>query len=132
MGMLKKIPNTAYKIFICRYLPKTLQIDHIPNTQWNISLAPSYPLFKKYKAGACTWAEFEEEYERQMTEDSWTKSTMKSLAIFINEHPGEDVFLICYEADPADCHRTFLGRRLAKEYQIEVIEWNGGNSDGSI
>jgi hypothetical protein len=72
--------------------------------------APSDDLLRSYKKGKLSWEEYEEAYRQEMRE-----IFKQSPEVFLDLMKGKkDLTLVCYEADPAHCHRRILAEVFQK------------------
>jgi uncharacterized protein (DUF488 family) len=79
-----------------------------------LELAPTDEVLTGYRASKDP-AWFKAEFERLMDERDVPASLDRS------EFDGWTVCLLCSEAKPKDCHRSFVADRLAAAWGVEVI-----------
>lgn len=86
------------------------------------TFAPTWGLINAAKRGDVNWPKYVEEYTQQMR-DSYRRN--RPLWDLLLEAPR--VVLVCYCPDPAYCHRTVLGKILAKlgaHFYGEIDTWD--------
>jgi hypothetical protein len=103
------LPDTIQKIGISRGTPRR----YPPGYKRLMALAPGPWL----DVGDI---EFRERYARQL-EQLDARVILEKLAEIAQ---GRDIALLCYESDPAACHRSQAGRWLHDELSIDVVEYD--------
>jgi uncharacterized protein YeaO (DUF488 family) len=108
LSNIKNLPDNedVVKILITRFRPTTTFNPKKYNLIWRPSLAPSEYIFARYKDGLMNWQEFREEYIEQASTSSEFEKSFYEIKEYLDE--GKDVFLICYEKDDLQCHRSIL------------------------
>jgi uncharacterized protein YeaO (DUF488 family) len=129
LAQMKKLPEDAIKVLICRHLPRGFKEDKDRNIFHNPSLAPSETLLEGYKRGLCDWNTFAKEYNWEMENYPPLKAAIAGLIYYLREKEDENIFLICYEKDFYSCHRHLLALYLKEKYDINCEEWS---PDGGI
>lgn len=68
-------------------------------------LSPSWPLLGAAKSGALTWEEYGIRLRAQVRARPEAQDLLRDLKIKANERL---VFPVCFEKDPARCHRSIV------------------------
>lgn len=122
LSNVKNLPDNedVVKILITRFRPTSTFKPEKYNLIWRPPLAPSEHLFARYKEGTMSWSEFRETYIEQASTSKEFEKSFYEIKKYIEE--GKDVFLICYEKDDMQCHRSIL-REIFNCNGIECIEY---------
>ena len=122
LSNVKNLPNdeNVVKILITRFRPTTTFNPQKYNLLWRPSLAPSEHIFARHKDGSMSWKEFREAYIEQASSSYEFEKSFFEIRDYLNE--GKDVFLICYEKDDMQCHRSIL-REIFNCNNIECKEY---------
>ena len=88
---MKNLPEDAVPIVVTR-------------TSWS-PLAPSLELLNDYKENRISWCQYEERYREEMLNSDEAIEEMKQI---FKLSCIKDVYLICYEKPPKNCHRHIL------------------------
>lgn len=64
-------------------------------------------------------------FEAQLASDAG----QAALDVLVERMPRETLCLMCYERDPAQCHRTLIVERLRDRVELEVCDLIVGESD---
>lgn len=119
MSQIKNLPQNAKKLVITRYTPRALDLKK-HNLTWMSELAPSDLLLGAYKDKSITWNTFRDKFKEELVTRKDTKEAIQEINNMLKN--GEDVFLICYEKNYAECHRSILLENFNKEYVMG--EWS--------
>lgn len=117
---MRNLPEGNY-ILVTRWAPKSLDLSKFDDAQWISYLAPSDSLLASYKNGAMTKAQMLEEYKENLTRSLAANEACYIIAEKVKE--GKDVFLICYEKEAFDCHRSTLAQHISEKYNIPWKEY---------
>lgn len=82
----------------------------------NNEVSPTFTMLTSYKAGTLSWKQYEKQYRELLTTDhadEWVFDIIQEL------RDNTQVILICFEKDPAKCHRRLLAEYI-KDYEPEV------------
>lgn len=118
LAKAKHLPDDITKIYVCRYLPKTITMNK--NDMHLVSLSPNAQILSMYKAGNITFEKLIELFLMQLNPKE--DATSKFLRANLRRMNLNNVCLICYEKDIDKCHRKY-----AAEFLAEVI---GGTYKG--
>lgn len=125
MSNIRNIPNdkNTVCILVTRWKPRNISSKNFEfDITWKPNLGPSEILLTRWKSGNMSWSEYRQIYLQDA----------KNNKVFINElveikkllSLGKDVFLVCYEKDHINCHRSIL-REIFKHNNIESKEYIG-------
>lgn len=117
---MKNLSEGRY-ILITRWAPKSLDLSKFDDAVWEPILAPSDSLLAAYKNGAMTKVEMLNQYREYLDTNLSINDLILSIVNEIKE--GKDVFLICYEKEVFDCHRSILAQYIAEKYNISWKEF---------
>lgn len=106
LSNLKNIPDDSIKILITRWRPRTTINIEKYNLMWRPNLAPSELTLSQRKDGNLTWEEFRKKYIEESYNNQLFIDGIQEVMNY-NDN-GKDVYLICYEKDPLECHRSIL------------------------
>ena len=79
-------------------------------------LAPSWELLNEAKSTNMTFAEYSRRYIKEISERRAARLELTRLARLSRE---KDVYLVCYEKDPARCHRSILLKIIKGEITLD-------------
>lgn len=113
--------STGKYVLITRWAPKSLDLSKFDDAIWEPILAPADSLLAAYKNGAMTKTEMLQQYKEYLDSNLATNDLILSLANEVKE--GKDVFLICYEKEVFDCHRSILAQYISEKYNIPWTEF---------
>lgn len=116
---MRNLPEGEY-ILITRWSPKSLDLTKFENAKWQPILSPSDILLAQYKNGAMTKQEMLLKYKEFLSNDISAQLAIKEIAEKAKE---SDVFLICYEKEAFDCHRSILAQYISDNYRIPWKEY---------
>lgn len=116
---MRNLPEGKY-VLITRWAPKSLDLSKFDDAEWKPLLAPADNLLAQYKNGAMTKVEMLNKYQEFLRNDLSAKLLIKELAEIA---ATKDVFLICYEKEVFDCHRSVLAKFISDEYEIPWKEY---------
>lgn len=106
LSNMKKIPEGTLTAIIMRMPPasihKMTNVIHIPQ------LSPKKEVLYAYK-NTHEWNTFEEEFNKQMTED---EETMAYINMLMEGLDHNDVAIVCCEKDSNVCHRSLIAKYL--------------------
>ncbi len=108
-------------VLITRWAPKSLDLSKFDDAKWEPILAPADSLLAQYKNGAMTKVEMLNKYKEFLTNNMAANELIFSLVQEVKQ--GENVFLICYEKDVFDCHRSVLAQYISDKYDIPWAEY---------
>lgn len=116
---MRNLPEGKY-VLVTRWAPKSLDLSKFDDASWEPILAPSDTLLASYKNGAMTKIEMFNKYKEALSSLA-CEELILSLAQQVKQ--GEDVFLICYEKEAFDCHRSILAQYISDKYMIPWKEY---------
>lgn len=117
---MRNLPEGKY-VLITRWRPKSLDLSKFDDATWEPILAPSDSLLASYQNRAMTKAEMLNKYKEYLDNNLATNDLILSLVKEVKE--GKDVFLVCYEKDVFDCHRSILAQHISEKYNIPWKEF---------
>ena len=116
---MRNLPEGKY-VLITRWAPKSLDLSKFDDAIWLSILAPPDSLLAQYKNGAMTKVEMLNKYKEHLN----TISISETILSLVDEVlQGKDVFLICYEKEVFDCHRSVLAQYISDKYNIPWKEY---------
>lgn len=95
--------TSGIRVLVTRHRPKSLKTGDYE--VWAQELSPSKELLETYKAGNCSWEEFEEKFKKEI---SVSQPAQKKLAKLKELAETNEVTLFCYEKKESTCHRKIL------------------------
>ncbi len=116
---MRNLPEGKY-VLVTRWAPKSLDLSKFNDASWEPILAPSDTLLASYKNSAMTKIEMFNKYKEALSSLA-CEELILSLAQKVKQ--GEDVFLICYEKEVFDCHRSILAQYISDKYMIPWKEY---------
>lgn len=116
---MRNLPEGKY-ILITRWAPKSLDLSKFDDAVWKPLLAPADNLLAQYKNGSMTKIEMLNKYKDFLNNDLSAKLLINEIAESVK---SEDVFLICYEKEAFDCHRSVLAQFISDKYDIPWKEY---------
>lgn len=119
LSNIKNLPEDSIKILITRFRPTSTFNPEKYNLIWRPPLAPSEHLFVRHKEGM-SWEDFREAYIEQASTDKSFEKCFYEIKQYLEKEL--DVFLICYEKDDMQCHRSIL-REIFNCNGIECKEY---------
>ena len=108
-------------VLITRWAPKSLDLSKFNDAKWEPVLAPADSLLAQYKNGAMTKVEMLNKYKEFLENNLAANELILSLVQEVRQ--GGNVFLICYEKDVFDCHRSVLAQYMSDKYDIPWTEY---------
>ena len=108
-------------VLITRWAPKSLDLSKFNDAKWEPILAPADSLLAQYKNGAMTKVEMLNKYKEFLENNLAANELILSLVQELRQ--GGNVFLICYEKDVFDCHRSVLAQYISDKYNIPWTEY---------
>lgn len=108
-------------VLITRWAPKSLDLSKFNDAKWEPILAPADSLLAQYKNGAMTKVEMLNKYKEFLETNLAANELILSLVQEVRQ--GGNVFLICYEKDVFDCHRSVLAQYISDKYDIPWTEY---------
>ena len=108
-------------VLITRWAPKSLDLSKFNDAKWEPILAPADSLLAQYKNGAMTKVEMLNKYKEFLETNLAANELILSLVQEVRQ--GGNVFLICYEKDVFDCHRSVLAQYMSDKYDIPWTEY---------
>lgn len=108
-------------VLITRWAPKSLDLSKFNDAKWEPILAPADSLLAQYKNGAMTKVEMLNKYKEFLENNLAANELILSLVQEVKQ--GGNVFLICYEKDVFDCHRSVLAQYISDKYDIPWTEY---------
>lgn len=108
-------------VLITRWAPKSLDLSKFNDAKWEPILAPADSLLAQYKNGAMTKVEMLNKYKEFLENNLAANELILSLVQEVKQ--GGNVFLICYEKDVFDCHRSVLAQYMSDKYDIPWTEY---------
>lgn len=118
---MRNIPKGAKIVLITRWAPKSLDLSKFDDAKWEPILAPADSLLAQYKNGAMSKVEMLNKYKEFLENNIMANELILSLVQQIKQ--DKDVFLVCYEKDVFDCHRSVLAKYIADKYNIPWMEF---------
>lgn len=116
---MRNLPEGKY-ILITRWAPRSLDLSRFDDAEWKPLLAPADNLLAQYKNGSMTKVEMLNKYKDFLNNDISAKLLIKEIAEIA---ATKDVFLICYEKEMFDCHRSILAQFISDKYEIPWKEY---------
>ena len=116
---MKNLPEGKY-VLVTRWAPKSLDLSKFDDASWEPILAPSDTLLASYKNRAMTKTEMFDKYKESLGSLA-CEELILSLVQKVRQE--EDVFLICYEKEVFDCHRSILAQYMSDKYAIPWKEY---------
>ena len=95
--------TSGIRVLVTRHRPKSLKTGDYE--VWAQELSPSKELLETYKAGNCSWEEFEEKFKQEL---SVSQPAQIKLAELKELAATNEVTLVCYEKKESTCHRKIL------------------------
>lgn len=95
--------TSGIRVLVTRHRPKSLKTGDYE--VWAQELSPSKELLETYKAGNCSWEEFEEKFKQEL---SVSQQAQIKLAELKELAATNEVALFCYEKKESTCHRKIL------------------------
>ena len=117
---MKNLPEGKY-VLVTRWSPKSLDLSKFDDAVWEPILSPSDNLLASYKNGAMTKTEMLSKYKAHLTSSLAARDIILQIAELVKS--GTDVFLICYEKEVFDCHRSVLAQHISEQYEIPWQEF---------
>lgn len=117
---MKNLPEGKI-VLVTRWAPKSLDLSKFDDASWEPVLAPSDNLLASYKNGAMTRAEMFSKYKEHLENSLAANDLILSLVNHIRE--DKHVFLICYEKEVFECHRSILAQHISDKYNIPWKEY---------
>lgn len=119
LAKLKNLPDEGRKIIIMRWVPKYIDISKY-DLEWDPRLAPSELLLSQYKEKSISFQEFTRRFKEEMQIRPDYNEACKDIKQSLDA--GEDVYIICCEKDPFECHRTLIKDDIEAE-GYKCREW---------
>ena len=117
---MKNLPE-GKMILITRWAPKSLDLSKFEDAKWESILAPADSLLAAYKNGAMTKVEMLTKYKEHLNNSLPANEICLEISKAIKE--GQNVYLICYEKEAFDCHRSVLAQYISDKYDIPWMEY---------
>lgn len=117
---MRNLPD-GKMILITRWAPKSLDLSKFNDARWESILAPADSLLAAYKNGAMTKVEMLNKYKEYLNNSLAVNEICYEINKDIEE--GKDVYLICYEKEVFDCHRSVLAQFISDKYDIPWMEY---------
>lgn len=117
---MRNLPEGKY-VLITRWAPKSLDLSKFDDAVWEPILAPSDSLLASYKNGAMSKTEMLNKYKEYLDNNLAANDLILSLVEKVRE--DKNVFLICYEKEVFDCHRSILAQYISEKYNIPWKEY---------
>ena len=95
--------TTGIRVLVTRHKPKSLKTGDYE--VWAQELSPSKELLETYKAGDCSWEEFEEKFKKEILVSQPAQKKLEELKKLAETN---EVTLFCYEKKETTCHRRIL------------------------
>lgn len=109
LDRLSELPNDSLKIVIMRYQPK-VNLFEFENVKFVKCLSPSDILLTEYKTNKITFKEFSEKFKNEL------KNNLESTRMLSRiKNCKRDVYLICCEKSPLECHRSIIADILKNQ-----------------
>lgn len=126
MSNIKNIPNdeNTICILVTRWKPRNIinPSNYKFNIIWKPNLGPSEILLTRWKSGNMNWSDYREIYLQEASNSNTFISEMQEIIKYLNEE--KNVFLVCYEKDYINCHRSIL-KEIFQYNNIECEEYKG-------
>lgn len=110
---LRSLPKNIVPLAISNSVPPGVQVAQLRK------LAPPWKCVTDYKRTGDREA-FRQQYFEWLN--------LLGVEEVVNSLPAGNIALVCYEKDPATCHRSLLAEWLFDKLHLEVQEW-GMNND---
>lgn len=95
--------TSGIRVLVTRHKPQSLKTSDYE--VWAQELSPSKELLETYKAGNCTWEEFEEKFKQEILVSQPAQNKLAKLKELAKT---SEVTLFCYEKKESTCHRKIL------------------------
>lgn len=118
---MKNLPEGKY-ILVTRWRPKSLDLSKFDDAVWEPILSPSDNLLASYKNGTMTKVEMLDKYREYLSSSLAVRETLLKIVEKIKKEE-KDVFLICYEKEAFECHRSILAQYISDKYDISWQEY---------
>ncbi len=105
----RKSGDDPNAVSIARWSPSWL-----PGIRKMLELAPPVSLLSKWRAETITWAEYTEEYRREVLDRLDVRQVLEDL--------GPDAIICCYEKSGEPCHRHLVAAWLSENADISIPE----------
>ena len=106
--------SDGQRMLVSRYWPRGLSRERLSLTEHLKDVAPSIELLQDWKAGNISWAEYEQRYHQEMSQQ---RGKIGELAEMAN---GKTITLLCFEReDNPHCHRHLLKSLIEKHNSPE-------------
>lgn len=125
MSNIKNIPNdeNTICILVTRWKPRNINSKNFNfDIIWKPNLGPSEVLLTRWKSGNMSWIEYREMYLQEANNNKVFINEMQEIIKYLKE--DKNVFLVCYEKDSINCHRSIL-REIFQHNNIECKEYVG-------
>ena len=109
-------------VLITRWAPKSLDLSKFDDAQWIPYLAPCDSLLAAYKNGTMTKAEMLQQYRDYLDNSLAVKEICYTLAKEVTEEE-KNIYLICYEKEAFECHRSILAQYISDNFNIPWKEY---------
>ena len=111
----KLLLNKILPVAISNSVPKWFRPAKLKN------LVPPWVIVSKSRAGKITDLQFKEEYLKQLN----ALNPSEVIQALEEIGKGNDIALLCYEKDPAECHRKIVAEWINQKTGIKVEEFQG-------
>ena len=116
---MKNLPEGKY-ILVTRWCPKSLDLSKFDDAVWEPILSPSDNLLASYKNATMTKVDMLNKYKEYLSSSLAVREAILKIA---EKAKQEDVFLICYEKEAFECHRSILAQYISEKYNIPWQEF---------
>jgi hypothetical protein len=111
----ENFPDGFKRISISRGNPKNRVVD-----EFCMELAPAWNMLKLPND------EYYEKYELIYVK------AKKKVSELVERGRAENIVLLCWERNPAECHRSYVAKRIREEYSAEVYEFKYWSIEGKM
>lgn len=123
LANVKNLPNNenTEKILVIRWKPRnTIDLNKY-NLQWWPQLAPSELILSKYKDGNIDWQQYRKMFIEDTNNNKMLQDALEQIVKL--DDNNKEIFLICYEKNDLECHRSILRQILKEKYNKDSKEF---------
>lgn len=129
MSNIRNIPNdkNTVCILVTRWKPRNINSKNYNfDIIWKPNLGPSEILLTRWKSGNMNWCEYREIYLQESNNNKVFINEIQDVINYLEK--DKNVFLVCYEKDSINCHRSIL-REIFQYNNIECKEYVGDKNE---
>ncbi len=108
LANLKNLPKEENNlcILVTRWKPRNSINTDKYNILWRPNLGPSETLLTRWKSNNMTWKEYRKTYLEEANNNKIFMDGIKEIVDLSKEY--DNIFLVCYEKEDFNCHRSIL------------------------